>query len=56
MKYSADYKCTKCGAVKTMTAAAADFHNALTKLPRWIWPDNHKMRRDGSPTIGDKNV
>ncbi len=50
-KYIAEYKCSKCGRVKTMTAAAFDFQNALTKLPRWIYPDGHTMLRQGSVNI-----
>ena len=49
--YSAEYKCIKCGAARTMTATAADYHMAIVKLPRYIWPDNHKMRREGGPKV-----
>ena len=50
-QYVAHYKCTKCQKEMTVSIAAADYHMALVKLPRWIHPDNHKMRREGGPQV-----
>ena len=51
LQYVADYTCTKCGAISRETARAYDYHNALTKLPRYIYPEGHLMRREASPEI-----
>lgn len=51
--YSAHYRCTRCGHARSMNVTASDYHNALTKLPRWIWPDSHQMRREGGITPDD---
>lgn len=54
-RYIAQYKCAKCGKEMTVSVGACDYHMALVKLPRWIWPDNHRMRRQGGATIEDDN-
>jgi hypothetical protein len=52
--YTAQYECTKCGAVKSVTAAAFDWRASHLKLPRWLYPDNHKMRRIHGPIVERK--
>ena len=52
--YVAEYECIKCGKRMTVTVGAADYHMALVKLPRYIWPDNHRMRRAGGATLEKK--
>ena len=34
---------------------ATDYRGALLKLPRWIYPDGHKMRRNSAPRIYKEN-
>jgi hypothetical protein len=53
--YEAHYKCSACDKEITISIAACDYQMALVKLPRWCWPDGHKMRRLGGPTIKRDN-
>ena len=34
---------------------AADYRSAFAYLPRWIYPNGHKMRRNGAPRIYKEN-
>jgi hypothetical protein len=50
-RYSAVYRCSKTGRVCMMIERANNYFHASRKLPRWIYSDGLKMRRQGGPQI-----
>jgi len=54
-RYCAHYACSKCQAHRMQIETAPNYRAALIALPRWIFPANHRMRREGGPKLYKEN-
>jgi len=50
-RYNAIYRNPQTGRVRLQWCNAPTYLHACQRLPRWIYPDGLKMRRQGSPQI-----
>jgi hypothetical protein len=47
--YVAVYRCQKTDRIHVETTRAPDYWHAMQALPRWLYPDGKKLKRQGSP-------